>query len=110
AGTIARRAALDVAMYDQQGCLSPHLFYVETGGAVSARNFAGLLANELETLSIKIPRGKISTTTGSILRQLKEVSEMKESAGNQVAVFHGKKDLDWLVIYEDDPSFIPSPL
>src|SRR5262249_28279493 len=29
AKAVARRAALDVAMYDQQGCLSPHLFYVE---------------------------------------------------------------------------------
>src|SRR5437773_3213669 len=29
----ARQAGYDVAKYDQQGCLSPHLFYVERGGA-----------------------------------------------------------------------------
>jgi hypothetical protein len=110
AKTIAKRAALDVAMYDQQGCLSPHLFYVEMGGAVSPKEFTRLLAEELETLSINLPRGKISAGTGSTLRQLKEVSEMKEAAGDDVAVFHGRKDLDWLAIYESDPSFVPSPL
>jgi hypothetical protein len=110
ARAIAKRAALDVAMYDQQGCLSPHLFYVETGGAVSPKEFARLLGEELETLSVKLPRGKISTGTGSTLRQLKEVSEMKEAAGDDIAVFHGRKGLDWLAIYEGAPSFVPSPL
>lgn len=110
AKAVAQRAALDVAMYDQQGCLSPHLFYIERGGAVSPRDFARLLADELETLSSKLPRGKISTGAASTLRQLKDLSEMKEAAGDEVAVFCGRKDLDWLVIYEADPSFAPSPL
>ncbi len=110
AKAIARRAALDVAMYDQQGCLSPHLFYIETGGAVPPKEFARLLADELEALSIKLPCGKISTGAASTLRQLKDLSEMREAASDEVAVFCGRKDLDWLVIYEADPSFVPSPL
>jgi hypothetical protein len=110
AETIARRAALDVAMYDQQGCLSPHLFYVEQGGKVSPREFTGLLADELEALSIKLPRGKISPGPASIVRQLKELSEMREAAGDEIAVFYGRKNLDWLAIYEADPTFLPSPL
>lgn len=110
AEAVAQRAALDTAMYDQQGCLSPHLFYIETGGAVPPRDFARLLADAMETLSIKLPRGKISTGAASTLRQLKDLSEMRETAGDEVAVFYGRKDLDWLVIYEADPSFVPSPL
>ncbi|HXC61847.1 MAG TPA: acyl-CoA reductase, partial [Nitrospiria bacterium] len=109
ARTIAKRAALDVAMYDQQGCLSPHLFYVEAGGTVTPKEFAGLLADELEALSIKLPRGKISTEAASTLRQLKDLSEIREAAGNEVAVY-SRKDLDWLAIYEADPFFVPSPL
>lgn len=110
ARAIARRAALDVAMYDQQGCLSPHLFYVETGGAIAPLDFARLLADELETLSTKLPSGKISTGTASTLRQLKDLSDMREAAGDEVAVFCSRENLDWLVIYEADPSFVPSPL
>jgi hypothetical protein len=110
ARNIARRAALDVAMYDQQGCLSPHLFYVERGGTVSPQEFARLLADELELLSVRLPRGKISTNAASTLRQLKELSEMREAAGGEVAVFYCRKGLDWLAVYEADPSFVPSPL
>jgi Acyl-CoA reductase (LuxC) len=107
---LARRAALDMAMYDQQGCLSPHLFYVETGGGVSPREFARLLADELEVLSIELPRGAVSTAAASTLRQLKDLTEMREASGEETAVFCGHRELDWLVIYEADPSFVPSPL
>ena len=31
----ARLAAHDVMRYDQQGCYSPHVFYVERGGKVA---------------------------------------------------------------------------
>ena len=40
----ARLAAWDVVRYDQQGCYSPHVFYVERGGRVSPREFAQYLA------------------------------------------------------------------
>jgi hypothetical protein len=36
----ARLAAHDVARYEQQGCYSPHAFYVERGGAMAPREFA----------------------------------------------------------------------
>ena len=40
----AHKAAYDVALYDQQGCLSPQLVYVEEGGAVTPKELAALLA------------------------------------------------------------------
>ncbi len=46
----ARLAAHDVVRYDQQGCYSPHLFYVERGGRVAPREFAQYLASELANL------------------------------------------------------------
>ena len=35
----ARLAAYDVARYDQQGCYSPHVNFVETGGVISRSIF-----------------------------------------------------------------------
>ena len=44
---IVSRAADDVIAWNQLGCLSPHVIYVEHGGTVSAEQFAALLADEL---------------------------------------------------------------
>lgn len=52
----ARLAAWDVMRYDQQGCYSPHVFYVERGGRVSPRQFAQYLASELANLQDRFPR------------------------------------------------------
>lgn len=43
----AAALALDVAAYDQHGCLSPQFAYVEEGGAVTPQAFAQLLAHAL---------------------------------------------------------------
>lgn len=40
---IARGAALDLTLYETEGCLSLHALFVESGGAVSTTRFAQLL-------------------------------------------------------------------
>jgi hypothetical protein len=57
---LARGAALDVATFDQQGCVSPHTIYAEAGGAVGPLEFARYLGDALEELSKEIPRGAMS--------------------------------------------------
>ncbi len=52
----ARLAAQDVARWEQQGCYSPHVFYVERGARLSPRAFAQHLAGELAALAIRHPR------------------------------------------------------
>jgi hypothetical protein len=42
----AQRVALDVAAYDQRGCLSPQVLYVQRGGAIEGRGFARVLFEE----------------------------------------------------------------
>ena len=46
AGRAAAALALDVAAYDQHGCLSPQFVWVEAGSAVTPHAFAELLARE----------------------------------------------------------------
>ncbi len=52
----ARRAAGDVALFDQQGCVSPHLFYVEEGGEVAPPAWARLLADAIGEQEAELPR------------------------------------------------------
>lgn len=48
--------ALDLCAWDQSGCLSPHVLFVERGGAVSARGLAERLASEaLAKLETRLP-------------------------------------------------------
>jgi hypothetical protein len=56
---LAERVALDVAAYDQRGCLSPHAALVEAGGAVNACALAQQIANALAALEPALPRGPL---------------------------------------------------
>ncbi len=107
---IANRAAFDVAMYDQRGCLSPHLFYVETGGRHFPREFAHALGEALSRLQRKLPRGTISTKTAAGLHHFRSMYEIKQADGQDVGIFGSETGNLWTVIYEDDPSFSVSPL
>lgn len=59
--SVARRVALDVAAYDQRGCLSPHFVLVQSGGAVDAESFAEALSKHaLVEVEAILPRGALS--------------------------------------------------
>ncbi|HUK55619.1 MAG TPA: acyl-CoA reductase [Nitrospiria bacterium] len=107
---VVQGAAVDVAMYDQQGCLSPHLFYVETGGNHFPRQFAKTLAEAMARLEKDLPRGTVDTPTSAQLHQIRSVAEIKQADGEEVIVFGSETGTLWSVIYEADPTFLLSPL
>jgi len=106
---VARRAAYDTSMFDQQGCLSPHLFYIEEGGPATPRDFAEALAQAMDELHKTLPRGKLLSQEASTIHQLRGAYEFREIAGQDVAVYAGE-GTSWTVIYESDPTFLPSCL
>lgn len=55
-GQLASAVALDTALFDQRGCLSPRLVCV-LGTADAARSFASAVAAELERLQHEVPLG-----------------------------------------------------
>ncbi|MBX5476878.1 MAG: hypothetical protein IRZ18_07155 [Clostridia bacterium] len=59
AARAARALARDVALYDQHGCLSPQMAFVERGGAVGPRAFAAALARALARVERVLPRGPL---------------------------------------------------
>ena len=72
---VARQAALDVARYDQQGCYSPHVFYVQRGAPVGPQDFAQQLANELTGLQHKLPRRVLSLEEAAQVGAWREAHE-----------------------------------
>ena len=64
-GELTDALALDVAAYDQHGCLSPVAVLVEEGGAVSPRQLARMLHAALERLQNAMPRGPLPEDVGA---------------------------------------------
>lgn len=62
-GDVFARLAVDIAAYDQRGCLSPHAVLVERG-ATDLDSFAGRLADALDALDATMPRGVLPPGVG----------------------------------------------
>lgn len=107
---LAEAAAFDVSIYDQQGCLSPHLFYVEERGQLGPRKFAEALARAMAAYHERVPRGPLSVEEASQISRLRLGYEFRGQTDRRVAVWSSPTPNDWAVIYEDDPSFMPSCL
>ncbi|MEY4510822.1 MAG: hypothetical protein RLZZ450_2944 [Pseudomonadota bacterium] len=73
----ARGLALDVAAYDQRGCLSPHVAWVERGGLISPSHFAELVHAELSLLRTTLPRGVLPIDAASAQLSWRGVGAMR---------------------------------
>lgn len=73
----AREAASDVSAWNQQGCLSPHVVYIEENGVHSPESFAELLAQELEARERLEPRGALPVETAIQVVSRRELYAMR---------------------------------
>jgi hypothetical protein len=102
----ARAAALDASTFDQQGCVSPHVFYAEEGGEVSPREWAALLAGEMEAVERDLPRGRLSPGEASAIRQLRGEAEFAADTDLHASA----EGTAWTVVFDPDPAFEASCL
>jgi hypothetical protein len=87
---LVEEIALDVAAYDQRGCLSPHTVFVERGARVSGRDVAhALAAHGLDTIARRLPRGELPFEAAATQIQWRGVAaargELFEGDGYAVA-------------------------
>jgi hypothetical protein len=106
----AERAALEVATFDQQGCVSPHLFYAEEGGDTAPAEWARQLAAAMAAAESVLPRGSLNPREASAIRQLRGEAEFSQLAGSGVELHASEEGTSWTVIYDPDPSFAGSCL
>lgn len=110
AATAAHQAAYDVVRYDQQGCYSPHVFFVERGGRVSPQNFAQYLAHELEVFEKKYPRRALSIAEARDMAAWRHGEEIKSFADDGRGLI-GNAESAWSVAFVDgDEDLSPSGL
>ncbi|MGB8356716.1 MAG: acyl-CoA reductase [Chthoniobacteraceae bacterium] len=103
-------AARDVSLFDQQGCLSPHVFYVKETEGVEARQYAAALALEMENFNKTTTRSKISTSESSSISSLRNEYEFRAANSEGVQVWKSAQGTDWTVIFNSNPNFTASCL
>jgi hypothetical protein len=77
-GNTIESLSLDVCAYDQRGCLSPQIIYVEQSPDRSAADFAERLAEEgLVPMGSTLPRGPLPVSVGAAQAQWRGIAEVE---------------------------------
>lgn len=104
----AEALALDCAMFDQRGCLSPHHIFVEE----HAREFAARLAAAFSGLAPLLGGSgvmrKLELEDAATIRRVRETARWRRLGGADVELWEDC-NLQWTVIFDRAASFTPSP-
>ena len=101
APALARLAAHDAARYEQQGCYSPQMLFVERGGRVSPAEFARHVAQELAALAHRHPRRTLSPAESASITAWRSAQEMGALKG--AAELLGEPTDSWSVAHVETP-------
>ena len=103
---IVAAAADDVVAWNQLGCLSPHVIYVQLGGEIAPEHFAQLLAEELEKREQTEPRGELPAEHAAAIASRRGIYEVRAAHSPETTQhFFSKDSTAWTVIYEADARF-----
>jgi hypothetical protein len=105
----AELLAEDVAIWDQRGCLSPQVCFVE-GDFDAACRFGALVAAALRALARRLPPAQLVPAERLAVRRFRDEAEWRACAGARTALFALDGDADGTVVVETDPIFRPTPL
>jgi len=105
---LARGLAYDVSLWDQQGCLSPQLCYVESGGHVAPERFAELLARALAEHASALSPRCLSFDEQTAVQRFRQEAEWCDAASSRLLASPGSTD--WTVSLEPDARFLPTCL
>jgi cytochrome c551/c552 len=107
AESIAISIARATAVFDQHGCVSPHVVFVERGAAVSPRDVAAAIAGAFGEIDRILPRRPLGPADAARIREAATRAEFRSIAGEDVELYEAKNAL---VIYDATPAIEASCL
>jgi len=99
-------AARDASIFDQLGCLSPHVFYI----AGDAFSYAIRLADEMEKFDAREPRRALSIAEANAVRNRRAELAFRAANDKRIAVLQSAGTTSWTVVFDATPEFPRSPL
>lgn len=92
---LARRVSVDVSVFDQTGCASPHNLYIEEGGVVSPKRFIEILGAAMDRTAVQMPKGPMTAEEVSKIHSIRGVYDFKGTV-------YGGEDLTWTILADDE--------
>jgi hypothetical protein len=105
ARTASEHAARDIIAWNQLGCLSPHVIYVQAGGTLSGDLFGQMLAETLAERELTEPRGELPVETAAAISSRRSIYELRAADSPDTRFWRSKDSTAWTVVYEADPRF-----
>ncbi len=102
---VAARVADDVVAWNQLGCLSPHVIYVQSRGENLPEKFAELLADELDQREQTEPRGELAAEHAAAIASRRGIYEVRAAHSPDTQMWHSKNSTAWTVVFEADARF-----
>lgn len=111
---IAKGFAVDVARWDQTGCLSPVVVFLVGSEPSANRSLAHAISDALNELSVRMPRGEMTTVAAANHANERAEARMRQAsagsgteASRETLLFEGK---DYTVVLEANADPRPAPL
>lgn len=101
--------AEDVSLWDQRGCLSPQVCFVETDYE-RACAFGAALGPALDAAAARLPPGVLDLEEQTAIRRFRDDAEWRALAGERVRLLTPTSGLSWTIVIEAEPVFRPTPL
>lgn len=91
---LARKVSVDVSVFDQTGCASPHNLFIESGGAVSPQRFCEILAETFPKTELQIPKPSVSPEQISAIHNARGVFDFK-------GLSWGSANMSWTILFSE---------
>lgn len=105
-----KRAVEDIAVYDQQSCLSTQAIFIERGGLISPLAAAKLIAAELANYQLKRPRAVLTDPEAAAINRTRNQYQLRSLNDSTIQVLASRQNTDWTVVYHAKAGFTNSPL
>lgn len=91
---LARKMSVDVSVFDQTGCASPHNLYIEEGGVISPEEFTNILGESMTKTELQIPKPLMSPEQISQIHSIRGVYDFKGTV-------KGSETMSWTILMDN---------
>lgn len=95
----------DVVSWNQVGCLSPHVIYVERGTSPSPEHLAEHIAKAFGRREEIEPRGEIGKGTAAIIANRRRLYEVRAAHSKGTLIWKSEGSTSWTLVFDCDPRF-----
>jgi len=110
ARSLARSLAYDVSLWDQYGCLSPQVCYIEDGGHVRPLAFAEQLATALSATAEEFPPRQLGLDDRAHVLRFRQEAEWRTHPSGEVGLLASPCSTNWSISIEDGFDLVPTCL